>query len=82
MTSKEDLIRNIRYVGESLIKNAESIVGTEEFLNDLVIRAHIPIYDDEIPSVKIEKIFIPEQHVKSLTNLNFLDENGDYSEVD
>ena len=71
MASKEDLLRNVRYIGESLIKNAESIVGTEEILNHLVIRTYIPIGDDEVPSVKIEKIFIPEQYVKSLTDLDF-----------
>ena len=35
--NKEELARRIREIGESLIKNAESIVGTEEYIKSIYL---------------------------------------------
>lgn len=59
--SRDDLIRQVRSIGESLIKNAESIVGTEEFLQGVYIQAEIST--DGMPSINISRSFLPEKHI-------------------
>lgn len=59
----EDLIRKVRAAGESLIKNAESIVGTEKYIADLRITVDIDA-TDEVPTIDISRSFIPERCVE------------------
>lgn len=59
----EDLIRKIRAAGESLIKNAESIVGTEKYIADLRITVDVDA-TDEMPSINISRSFVPERCVE------------------
>lgn len=66
---RKDLIRQIRAVGESLIKNAESIVGTEKFLTDLYITATFCTDRSDgglVPSIDITKSVMPEQYIDHL----------------
>ena len=60
---REEYIRQVRYVGESLIKNAESIVGTEKYMGDLNL--YISIAPNEsAPTIRIDRTFLPEKFVK------------------
>lgn len=60
---REEYIRQVRYVGESLIKNAESIVGTEKYVGDL--RLYISINPNEsVPTIQIDRTFVPENFVE------------------
>lgn len=59
---REDSIRNVRYIGESIIKNAESIVGTEEYVRRIKIQAFIE--RGSIPYIEVSKEFFPERAVK------------------
>ncbi len=59
---RKDLIRQVRYVGESLIKNAESIVGTEEYLNDVYI--YVTLGVDGAPTINVSRSFVPEQFME------------------
>ena len=59
---REDSIRNVRYIGESLIKNAESIVGTEDYVRRIKIQAYIE--RGLIPHIEVSKEFLPERTVK------------------
>lgn len=66
---RKDLIRQIRAVGENLIKNAESIVGTEKILTDLYI--NVTFCTDRLdggtaPSIDITKSVMPEQYIDYL----------------
>ncbi len=68
MNSKEmheELVRRVRAAGESLIKNAESIVGTEENLVRLSISMHISDMD-EYPEISINRGFVPERSVEEV----------------
>lgn len=62
MRTKEDPraegIRQIKEIGESLILNAESIVGTEKYLCNICIRAEID--PGTIPKIDISRTFFPE----------------------
>lgn len=61
----EEAVRAVRFVGESLIKNAESIVGNEEFFQVLKIHATIdPCL--ELPHIVVERNFIPERSFEIL----------------
>lgn len=62
MRAKENLreegIRQIKEIGESLILNAESIVGTEKYLCNVCIR--VKIEPGDIPKIDISRTFFPE----------------------
>ena len=60
--TRKDLIRQVRYVGESLIKNAESIVGTEEYLKDVYI--YVTLGVDVAPTINVRRSFVPEQFME------------------
>lgn len=65
----KDLVRQIRAVGESLIKNAESIVGNEKLLSDLYINVTFCVdrcTDALVPSIDITKSIAPEQYIDYL----------------
>lgn len=63
MTDRDKLIRKIQQIGESLIKNAESIVGNEEFISSLIINCYPCVVGDELSEIRISKSFIPEHCV-------------------
>lgn len=59
---RENGIRQIKEIGESLILNAESIVGTEKYLCSICIRAEIS--PDAIPEIDISRTFLPEGYLE------------------
>ena len=56
----EEAVRAVRFVGESLIKNAESIIGNEELFQIVKIHATINPYHG-LPRIVVERNFIPER---------------------
>lgn len=58
---KDELIRKIRYIGDSLIRNAESIVGNENIFNINISVNGLNEYN--VPTIHIEKEFLPEQYL-------------------
>lgn len=60
-TAREEMIRTIRDVGESLIKNAESIVGTEKYISDIRISFEVDAHPMGVPYVDVTKTFYPEK---------------------
>lgn len=59
---REEDIRQIKEIGESLILNAESIVGTEKYLCSICIRAEIS--PGAIPEIDISRTFFPEGYLE------------------
>lgn len=59
---KDELIRQIQCIGESLIRNAESIVGNEEYICNINISANA-LGRDNIPTICVKKEFLPERYV-------------------
>lgn len=63
--TNEKLVRQIRAVGESLIKNAESIAGTETYLTGINISVYLEAgIDAELPEINATKWFVPEKIVE------------------
>ena len=61
---REKLIRKVKAIGQSLIDNAESIVGTEKYPTSLTISCYPCPFDDEVPDIRISKSFAPETWVE------------------
>lgn len=62
----EEMIRQVREAGESLIKNAESIVGSEEFLvHSMTITVNVDTRDG-VPTIEVKREFLPEMYVKRI----------------
>lgn len=60
--TRDDMVRRVRYIGESLIKNAESIVGTEEYVSGIKIQAFLDC--ESVPHIEVTKGFLPERAVE------------------
>ena len=75
--NREKLIRKIKAIGQSLIDNAESIVGTEKHLSRLTISCYPNPFDDEIPDIHVKKSFVPETWVEEVSNANFKNRSND-----
>ena len=56
---KEEYIRHVRAIGESLIKNAESIAGNEEYCTGIDIFASVEA--DRPTEIEIRRRFAPER---------------------
>lgn len=57
---REKLIRKVKAIGQSLIDNAESIVGTEKYLSSLTISCYPCPLNNDVPDIRISKSFVPE----------------------
>lgn len=61
--AREEWVRQVREAGESLIKNAESIVGSERYLMGLDVRVDINA-NDEVPEIKVSRRFLPDAYIE------------------
>ena len=61
---REKLIRKVKAIGQSLIDNAESIVGTEKYITSLNISCYPCPIDDEVPDIRVSKSFAPETWIE------------------
>lgn len=59
---KDELIHQIQCIGESLIRNAESIAGNEKYIFNINISANA-LNEDNVPTIRIEKEFLPERYL-------------------
>ena len=60
----QEMIDNLKHAAESLITNAESIIGTEKYLGPINIS--IDLNWREVPAITVSKEFAPEGFVESL----------------
>lgn len=67
---RENLINQVRCAGQSLINNAESMVGTEEFLTDFSISLKFSVSADNayIPKIDVYKSMIPDTYIEYIRN--------------
>lgn len=57
LTTRESRIEQLKIAAESIIKNAESIIGDEENQTDVTIS--ISLTSDSCPTININKNFLP-----------------------
>ena len=53
------MICDVKAVGQSIIDNAESIVGNEKYMSDIYITISYDL--NKIPDINISRTFTPEQ---------------------
>lgn len=63
---KEELIQNIKDCGQSLIDNAEKMIGDYEYPNGLIITCYVD-ERDKAPYISVDRHFIPENFIKRYT---------------
>lgn len=64
---KEELVKSIKEIGQSLIDNAENIAGDYKYFTDLRIICY-PMDKDGYPYYKIERDVIAENTVERINN--------------
>ena len=63
--TREQIIQNIKDCGQSLIDNAEKMVGDYKFFRDITITCYAN-ESDGAPYVSIDASFIPENFIKRI----------------
>ena len=63
--TREDIIQNIKDIGQSLIDNAEKIVGDYKFFRDITITCYAN-EKDEAPYISVYTSFVPENFIERL----------------
>ena len=61
--TREDVIAQVRQIGESIIKNAEDIVGKPDYAI-FPLRIIGEVYWDQHPVIRIEREFAPERYIE------------------
>ena len=61
--NREELIQNIKDIGQSLIDNAEKIATDYRYFADLTITCY-PTMRDEYPHIVVEQEFAPEKIIE------------------
>ena len=61
--TKEELIQNIKDCGQSLIDNAENIVGNYKYLGNIIITC-FPCDRDEVAHIEVTNEFLPEGYIE------------------
>ena len=65
LLTREQIIQNIKDCGQSLIDNAENMVGDYKFFRDITITCHVN-ESDEVPYVNIDTSFVPENFIERI----------------
>ena len=63
--TREEIIQNIKDCGQSLIDNAEKMIGDYQFFRDITITCYVN-ETDQAPYVNIDASFIPENFIKRI----------------
>ena len=61
--SREEIIQNIKDCGQSLIDNAESMVGNYKYLGEVTITCYVS-ERDEVAHIKVTNDIYPENYIK------------------
>lgn len=60
---KEEIIQNIKDCGQSLIDNAQNIVGNYKYLGDVFITCYVSD-TNKAPYISVNNEFMPEKFVE------------------
>lgn len=63
MNYREEIIQNIKDCGQSLIDNAEEMVGNLKFLTDITITCYVS-ENGHAPYISVSADFIPENFIE------------------
>lgn len=63
--TREEIIKNIKDCGQSLIDNAEMMLGDYKFFRDMTITCYVNEHN-EAPYISIDTSFVPENFVERM----------------
>ena len=66
MYTREELIEQIKHCGQSIIDNAESILGNERYFESITIIFDINRNKNCIPDIQVQRRFVPELEIEDL----------------
>lgn len=67
--AKEQLVQNIKDIGQSLIDNAETIAGSYRYTSEILITCHPESYDT-CPYINVSTDFVPERFIEEYRSEN------------
>ena len=70
--SRNELIDQIKHCGQSIIDNAESILGNERYFESITVIFDINRDRNLMPDIQIQRRFIPELEIEDLKTYNEL----------
>lgn len=62
--NNEEMVRQIREIGESLMKDAEDMVGDTAHIISIEIKCEVDAYG--IPSINVVKKYYPEKYIRRI----------------
>lgn len=74
--TREEMLQQIKDCGESIIKNAERILGDEKYFLNTTVMFTINRDRNILPKINVRRDFIPEQQIDRIVNEN-KEENKD-----
>lgn len=81
--SRNELIDQIKHCGQSIIDNAESILGNERYFESITIIFDINRNKNCMPDIQIQRRFVPEleiENLKTYREFKRRNKNGDNME--
>ena len=63
--TREEIIQNIKDIGQSLIDNAEKMIGDYKYFRDITITCYAN-ESNEAPYINIDTSFIPENFIERM----------------
>ena len=70
--SRNELIDQIKHCGQSIIDNAESILGNERYFESITVIFDINRDRNLMPDIQIQRRFIPESEIENIKIYNKL----------
>ena len=70
--SHNELIDQIKHCGQSIIDNAESILGNERYFESITVIFDINRDRNWMPDIQIQRRFIPESEIENIKKYNKL----------
>lgn len=67
--SRNELIDQIKNCGQSIIDNAESILGNERYFESITVIFDINRNRNWMPDIQIQRRFIPESEIENIKNI-------------
>ena len=64
MYTRKELVEQIKQCGQSIIDNADDILGNERYFSHLQVDFQIFRSTNQIPCIEITRAFIPEQQIE------------------
>lgn len=71
MYTYEELLDQIKHCGQSIIDNAENILGNERYFTGVTVTFDIFRDADSIPEIEIKRKFIPELQIEKDNKMIF-----------